>query len=248
MAVLAHPDDESRIIGGTLARYTEAGIHVVLVCATRGERGSVGNPPICTAEELPLLREAELCHACSLLGVKTITTLPYRDRELAEADPERVIGDIVREIRQHQPQVLITFGPEGRTLHPDHIAIHHYATQAFHISGDANAYSDHLQEDLMRYSPLKLYYTAFPQSITDVIGPHFPGVPDEEITVTLDITPWLERKRQAIAAHRTQATPPFAHLSEARRWEILSKEYYVLAASRPLHQPSREEDLFAGID
>ncbi len=39
LAVLAHPDDESFGMGGTLALYAQRGVAVQLVCATRGEAG-----------------------------------------------------------------------------------------------------------------------------------------------------------------------------------------------------------------
>ena len=43
LAVFAHPDDESLACGGTLARLADAGARVVLLCASRGERGSVSD-------------------------------------------------------------------------------------------------------------------------------------------------------------------------------------------------------------
>ncbi len=41
LSVLAHPDDESFGMGGTLALYARKGYDVYLVCATRGEVGTV---------------------------------------------------------------------------------------------------------------------------------------------------------------------------------------------------------------
>ena len=41
LAVLAHPDDESFGMGGTLALYAAEGTEVHLACATRGEAGTV---------------------------------------------------------------------------------------------------------------------------------------------------------------------------------------------------------------
>jgi LmbE family N-acetylglucosaminyl deacetylase len=39
LVILAHPDDESFAIGGTLAKYAAAGARITLICATRGEAG-----------------------------------------------------------------------------------------------------------------------------------------------------------------------------------------------------------------
>ena len=234
LAVTAHPDDEARIMGGTLARYAAEGVATSVLCATRGEKGSRGEPPLCLPEELPALRERELTEACAILGVQNVRLLEYRDGDLPEAAPGKIIGEILQAFEEWRPQVVITFGPEGRTGHPDHIAIHGFTAEAFRRAGGPAA-------------PAKLYYMAFPRSIHEVIGPTFAGQADEQITVTLDVSAWLEIKRRAIAAHRTQVRPPFAHLSEARRWEILSYEYYILARSRLPSHPARERDLFEGI-
>ena len=39
MAVLAHPDDESLGVGGTLAKYAAEGVETAVMTATRGQRG-----------------------------------------------------------------------------------------------------------------------------------------------------------------------------------------------------------------
>src|SRR3990172_8687089 len=191
LAVTAHPDDEARIIGGTLAKCAAEGVATAVLCATRGERGSRGTPPLCSPEELSAVRERELREACAILGVQDLRLLDHRDGELPTADAGKVIGEILQAFEDWRPQVVITFGPEGRTGHPDHIAIHGFTAEAFRRAGGDAA-------------PAKLYYMAFPRSIRDVIGPSFPGQPDEQIKLTLDVSPWLEIKRQAIAAHRTQ--------------------------------------------
>ena len=235
LAVTAHPDDEARIIGGTLAKCAAEGVATAVLCATRGERGSRGEPPLCSPEELPAVRERELREACRILGVQNLRLLRYPDGDLAEVPPGSIITEIDQAFEEWRPQVVITFGPEGRTGHPDHIAIHGFTAEAFRRAGGDAA-------------PAKLYYMAFPRSIREVIGPSFPGQPDEQITVTLDVSPWLEIKRQAVATHRTQARPPFAHLPEPRRWEILSREYYILARSRLAPRPvGTERDFFDGI-
>ena len=75
MAVLAHPDDESVGLGGTLARYAAEGIETSLVCATRGELGWAGEPAAYPGPlALGRLREAELLAAADALGVADVTS------------------------------------------------------------------------------------------------------------------------------------------------------------------------------
>jgi LmbE family N-acetylglucosaminyl deacetylase len=80
MAVLAHPDDESLGIGGTLAKYAGEGVETYLVTATRGERGRFGEsgekPP---PDVVGRVREAELREAARVLGVREINFLGYYD-------------------------------------------------------------------------------------------------------------------------------------------------------------------------
>lgn len=60
LAVFAHPDDEAFAAGGTLARYAAEGAEVRLVCATRGEAGSLGEPPRFEPARLGAVRAQEL--------------------------------------------------------------------------------------------------------------------------------------------------------------------------------------------
>ena len=247
LGLFAHPDDESRIVGGTLAKYADEGVRVGLVVATRGEAGPCGEPPLCTPDELPQVREAELREACAILGVSDLTLLEYRDGTLPDVDRDKLIGHLVAAIRRYRPQVVVTFGPEGRTLHPDHIAMHAAATAAFALAADPVAYPE---QGLSPFAAAKLYYTTLPDSLVRRINWGFPGIPDQEVTVALDVRPWLEQKKRATnQAHRTQAhDQPFANLPEDERWHALSTEYFRLAASRLPNQSRHEPDLFAGIE
>src|SRR6266571_4968059 len=87
MCILAHPDDESLALGGTLAQYASQGIETSLVVATRGERGWFGHPDEYPGEEaLGRIRENELRDASRALGVSHLTFLDYLDGELDRAN------------------------------------------------------------------------------------------------------------------------------------------------------------------
>lgn len=247
LGLFAHPDDEARIVGGALARYASESVAVSLVVATRGEEGSCGEPPLCAPEELPRFREQELRAACAILGVTDLEILDYRDGSLVTGDRLALTGDLVAAIRRFRPHVVLTFGPEGRTLHPDQIAIHEAATAAFRLAANPAAYPEHA---LAPHVTAKLYYTTLPRSLVEAINWAYPGQPDDEITVALDVRPWIEQKRLATnEAHHSQAhDQPFANLPDDERWEALSTEYFYLAATHGVARSRREADLFDGID
>jgi LmbE family N-acetylglucosaminyl deacetylase len=79
LAVLAHPDDESFGLGGTLALYARRGVATYLVCATRGEAGDVAAEHLDGFKDIADKRTAELVCAASILGLKHVFYLGYRD-------------------------------------------------------------------------------------------------------------------------------------------------------------------------
>ena len=79
LAVLAHPDDESFGMGGTLALYARKGFDVYYVCATRGEVGTVDPEHMQGFKSIGELREGELRCAAEHLGLKQVFFLDYRD-------------------------------------------------------------------------------------------------------------------------------------------------------------------------
>ena len=131
LAVFAHPDDETFRPGGTLALLARAGVRVHVLTATRGEAGSCGDPPLCAPDELPAVRERELRCACAALGIEPPLLLDYRDGSLQQADAETLIAQILAVAREIEPQVMLSFGPDGLSGHPDHIAIGRWASEAF---------------------------------------------------------------------------------------------------------------------
>jgi len=111
LAIFAHPDDETFRCGGTLALLARRGVRVHVLTATRGESGSCGDPPLCRADELPAVRERELCCACATLGIEPPGLLDYHDGALADVDEEETVAQVVATIRELRPQVLLTWPP-----------------------------------------------------------------------------------------------------------------------------------------
>ncbi len=219
LAVFAHPDDETFRAGGTLALLALRGVRVQVLTATRGQAGSRGNPPLCTTEELPAVRETELRCACSALGLVPPIVLNYQDGQLAEADLEGLTTQILQVVKETRPQVMLTFGADGLSGHPDHIAIGLASAEAFHRVNDVSA----------------LYTLALPHSLAESLGmKQIHAVPDESITLAVDVSAVWEAKMSAISCHRTQlGESPILEAPEARQRLFLGVEHFCLFASRP---------------
>ena len=172
LVVHAHPDDEGIGTGGLLARYAAEGITTVLVTATLGEEGEIHDPELVEEEARPRLaaiREAELRRAAAVLGLDHLELLGYRDSGMIgtpanddpasfhRADPEEVLGRLVRLIRHHRPQVLVTYNEKGGYGHPDHIKCHQLTVAAWDAAGDPARFP----EAGAAWTPSKLYATAW---------------------------------------------------------------------------------------
>jgi LmbE family N-acetylglucosaminyl deacetylase len=167
LAVLAHPDDETFGMGGTLALYAQKGVSVHLICATRGEVGEIDKEYKEKIKSAACLRTQELRCAAEVLGIEQLHFLKYRDsgmpgseennhpKALAAQPIEKVASDVAHLMRQIKPDVVITFDPIGGYRHPDHIAIQRAAVRAFELVSDKD-YTD--PEGLPAFQPEKLYF------------------------------------------------------------------------------------------
>lgn len=126
LAIFAHPDDESFAAGGMLAKYAHEDVRVVLLCLTKGEAGILGMPPKFAGP----IRAGELRRAEEQLGLEAYI-YSYPDGELARTDSGVLLETISTWIDMVQPQVIVTFGPEGVSGHPDHIAVSKLVTQVY---------------------------------------------------------------------------------------------------------------------
>jgi LmbE family N-acetylglucosaminyl deacetylase len=196
--IYAHPDDESFGVAGIARMYADRGAELAMVTATRGDAGRAGEPPICSREELPARREAELRDAASILGIGHVTVLDYLDKHLAEAPSDKIRRELVSAIRRHRPQVVVTFDPDGANLHPDHIAISRFASDAIAAAGDPRWYADagdaHAVERLLWTSPVMPWDTAQSPDLAKERGVDF----------LIDISKYRGTKAAALRAHRTQ--------------------------------------------
>lgn len=231
MVILAHPDDETFPVGGTLAKTAAEGKDVHLITTTRGEQGIFGK----SRTETAVLREAELRRACAELGVHQLTFLDYVDGTLANIPDSAGAARLLDLMRQSPPDVVVTFGPDGISGHPDHLAVYRWTTAAF----------DQYRQEVGR--PLRLYYIAPSEATQQGCGIPPPAEAVGGLVAFIDVGEFLVQKVRAAQQHQSQ-DPPFKGVPETEAQNLACHELFRLARPQlAANGHSPEIDLFAGI-
>ncbi len=200
MVVSAHPDDPDFGAGGSVARLADSGAEVTYVIVSDGRQG--GEDPKQKDSELVAIRQKEQKAAARVLGVKNVEFLGYKDGHLA---PDlKLRRDIVRMIRKHKPELVITHIP-GRVLdapmggsHPDHLAVGEATMAAVYPdSRNPRAFRSLLKEGFE------------PHEVKEVWIPFW-----TRGDYLVDITPTLDRKIEALRKHKSQVAKP------GRTWDL----------------------------
>jgi LmbE family N-acetylglucosaminyl deacetylase len=200
LVVSAHPDDPDFGAGGSIARLADGGADVTYVIVTDGRQG--GEDPAQKDSELVAIRQKEQRAAARVLGVKKIEFLGYKDGHLA---PDlKLRRDIVRMIRKHKPELVITHIP-GRVLdapmggsHPDHLAVGEATMAAVYPdSRNPRAFRSLLKEGFQPHEVKEVWIPFW------TMGDYL-----------VDITPTLDRKIEALRKHRSQVSKP------GREWDF----------------------------
>jgi len=123
LGIFAHPDDETLCAGGTFAKYASAGSEVRVVSLTKGGAGQIRDASAATRATLTSVREKELDAAGIELGLTETRCIDYLDGGLADIDSQVLIGLVSELLSEFDPDVVITFGPDGFSGHADHIAV-----------------------------------------------------------------------------------------------------------------------------
>ncbi|MFF9806888.1 PIG-L deacetylase family protein [Streptomyces coeruleorubidus] len=231
LAVFAHPDDESLAAGGTLARHAAAGARTAVVTATWAADTA---------------RAAELAEALRILDAGQPRLLGYADSRVPRSAPGRprlcdapldeAVGGLVARIREFRPEIVVTHDAYGGlTGHEDHVHTHRVTLSAVHAAGLERLYPDAGDP----WQPSALYLATHPHSAVRAWGGHLAPmgktmrtVPDDRVTTTVDVIPWLDRKIAAVLAHRTEvergAAPGLiAALPGPERERLLGTEWYI---------------------
>ena len=224
VGVWAHPDDEAYLSAGLMGAAVDAGNRVVCVTATRGELGTP-DPALWPPARLARARERELRASLAAVGVDDHVWLPYRDGSCDTVDPADATTMIVRVLDDVAADTVVTFGPDGMTGHPDHIAVGRWATTA---------------AEGARHRPRLLYATktvAFRDMYADlhrrmpIFGPDGPpAVERNEVAFALELRgAALDRKIAALSAHASQIAELISAMGKATYRAWAADEYFVQA-------------------
>ncbi len=247
--ILAHPDDESFIVSGSIAKYSDKGVKVIYICATRGENGHGGGLKYqLPSDELKMIRIEELEKVCDLLGIDELYELDYPDGHLHELESSEPINRLVTYLRREKPDVVITFDSTGISGHLDHVTTHKWVTQAFHLSSNPFYWSN----DLPPYTPAKLYNLTVPaHHLVSILNSEEKEEEiDSKITTVINVKDYLEIKKAAIECHKSQCNNIKRIFKFAGgKDELEDHEYYILADCNIPHYSYEvmENDLLSGI-
>ncbi len=240
LAVFAHPDDETMMCGGTLALLIKEGWNVHFLCATRGEGGEAGDPPVCELDDLGRVREGEMVCAVGALGGSSLTFLGYVDPRVGpdntlypfEANLDTFAGQIAGAINQVEARVVISHGSNGEYGHPAHLLTHRAVMQAIASFGDQAPVLYTVQATYPEHPRPRLVNK------------------DDPAHLVLDISTALVRKTNAVQCHRTQHSMFVRNTSRDLGREIDLNEVVLLEESLhrvnpPLSDGDRAADVLA---
>ncbi|MEW1633530.1 PIG-L family deacetylase [Streptomyces sp. NPDC093801] len=231
LAVYAHPDDESLVAGGVLAKHAAAGARTAVVTATWAADSH---------------RAAELADALTHLCAGKPRMLGYADLRVPDSAPgqpsfvdsplDETVERLVAHVREFRPDLIVTHDAHGSSGHPDHIHTHRVALLAAHAAGIPGVFP----QAGPPWQPRALYLSTHPESASSGlaglvagVGKRLHTVPDDLVTAAVDVRPWMDRKWAAIRAHRSETArsrslPALLNgLSASEREAVLGTEHFI---------------------
>ncbi len=189
LVVTPHPDDAEGGVGGTIARWVSLDRKVVLVVCTNGDKGTEDRS--LTPPSLAAIRHEEQLEAAKVLGISEVVFLDFPDQGLEDTSEFR--ERIVRAIREHRPQTVVTIDPNRKYIrHRDHYVTGRVTLDAvFPYARDHLAYPVQLEEGLEPHKVQEVYLWG-----------------SEEPDSFLDITDTFLTKRKALFCHVSQVGTP----------------------------------------
>jgi len=175
--IAAHPDDVELCCAGTIFKHIEQGATIGIVDLTQGELGTRGNAEI---------RLKEATKAAEIMGIAFRENLGLRDGFFDFSDENKFT--IIRSIRRHQPEIVITNAVEDR--HPDHGRASKLVSDCCFLAGLIKIEMEENGKPLTAWRPRHVYH---------MIQDHY-HAPD----ICVDITAYIDKKDEAVLAFKSQ--------------------------------------------
>ena len=215
LVILAHPDDPEFFCGASLGKWARAGHHITYLLLTCGDKGFNDGTTLAnmTPEKLCGIRHEEQHAAADVIGAKAVHFMDVEDGYLV---PDiKLRRAIVREIRRHKPDILVTCDPQTLFAayginHPDHRACGQVVLDAVFPAAGSPVF--------------------FPELLAEGFEPHMPKEVWCSLTMqpntVLDVTTTWEIKLEAIKKHKTQVPDPvkLVERMKSRRAEDSTEE------------------------
>ena len=183
-----------------------------LLTLTRGEAGLTNG--VCEPDELGDVREAELKEACRVLGIKDMAVWSYPDGGLKFVEESEILPRIENFIHNFSPDVIVTYGEDGVTGHPDHIAVGRWVTKVFH----------RLVRETPDTAPKRLYHRISPENRRALYN-RSDLVYRKDFTTIVDGRSIPHARLNAHACHRSQRQA--TDYSQPNTFEAGLVDYYV---------------------
>ncbi len=238
----AHPDDETIITAGTMARAKSEGHRVVLVVATKGELGEQAPGSVAPSETLADRRVAEQLESARILGVDRVEFLGYRDSGMAGeatnsddgafagADLDEAAARLARLLDEEHADVLTVYDDHGGYGHPDHIQVHRVGIRAAELARIPRVYEATMNRDYIK-ELLARRAAELPDDVQvdDPTENDEFGSPAALITTIVNVRDYALQKRAAMAAHASQIPPDsfFLALPDDAFVEAFGTEWFI---------------------
>ena len=211
LVVGAHPDDETLIAGGLLARCAAAGVTTGVLCLTRGELGQPADPTVLGGRALPEVRAQELRAACQVLGVSWLRCYRRADGELPWAPRGELVTQLARVLRKTRPRAVVTFGEDGLYYHHDHVAVGSLTRAAVASLGRAapELYEAAWPARASTALVADLQLLGLPSGLWGIAPEDF-GCEETDHTLAVDVRAFATVKLAALRCHRSQIGPQHA--------------------------------------
>ncbi|MGH2756639.1 MAG: PIG-L deacetylase family protein [Actinomycetota bacterium] len=222
LGIWAHPDDEVFVSGGLMAEAVRRGDRVVCIHMTAGEAG-LSYRQRSRAETLAVLRRRELEASLARLGVEEQSFFGYPDGRLTEVPSKEAVARIHNTLVHLEPDVIVTFGADGFTGHPDHRALSQWVTAAVDRW-------DNRETRLYHSAVTNGWKDAFaaPLNEFDFFWPGYPVLtPNSDVVFKLD-DELLGAKVEALREHASQMKPFFDAYGDEFMRAVAATEHFRL--------------------